>query len=251
MPAAPFSAPAPVLDQLSSIAARTTPALVPPAGLLAVFAQVTDPRKRRGTRHQLPILLTLATCAVLAGARSFTAVGEWAANASETVCTALGIARVPDESTFRRVFARLDADMLDVALGAWAAAATTPAQGERRRIAVDGKTLRGSRHGYTPGRHLLAAGPVPPGRAGPARRRREEQRDPRTESPAQPGRAGRRDGHRRCASRRRDNASNVTVTPVSAIGRSRVRNTLVSLVFASTSTWPTASPAPWVTAENR
>ncbi|WP_250286539.1 MULTISPECIES: ISAs1 family transposase [unclassified Frankia] len=130
---------------------------MPPAALLAVFAQVTDPRKRRGTRHQLPILLTLATCAVLAGARSFTAVSEWAANASETVCTALGIARVPDEWTFRRVFARLDADMLDVTLGAWAAAATTPPQGERRRIAVDGKTLQGSRHGDTPGRHLLAA----------------------------------------------------------------------------------------------
>ncbi|MCM3885210.1 ISAs1 family transposase [Frankia sp. R82] len=130
---------------------------VSPAGLLAVFAQVADPRKRRGTRHRLPVVLTLATCAVLAGARSFTAIAEWAADAGETVRDRLGIVRVPDASTFRRVLARLDADALDTALGAWAAAATTPTKGRRRRIAVDGKTLRGSRHGDRPGRHLLAA----------------------------------------------------------------------------------------------
>ncbi|MEX5707574.1 ISAs1 family transposase [Parafrankia sp. FMc6] len=125
--------------------------------MLAVFAQVTDPRKRRGRRHRLPVLLTLATCAVLAGARSFTAIAEWAADAGETVWSALGIARVPDASTFRRVFAALDADALDTVLGAWAAAVTSPEAGTRRRVAVDGKTLRGSRTGEVAGRHLLAA----------------------------------------------------------------------------------------------
>ncbi|ONH21894.1 ISAs1 family transposase [Pseudofrankia asymbiotica] len=122
-----------------------------------MFERVADPRKRRGRRHRLPVLLTLATCAVLAGARSFAAVAEWAADAGEAVAGRLGIVRVPDESTFRRVFAQLDADALDAALGAWAAAVTTPGEGERRRIAVDGKTLRGSRAGDTAGRHLLAA----------------------------------------------------------------------------------------------
>ncbi|MCK9921351.1 ISAs1 family transposase [Frankia sp. AgPm24] len=139
------------------MAAAAAPPQRSPTGLLALFAQVSDPRKRRGTRHRLPVLLTLATCAVLAGARSFTAVAEWAADAGQAVWSALGIVRVPDESTFRRVFALLDADALDTILGARAAAATTPAEGTRRRIAVDGKTLRGSRDGDTPGRHLLAA----------------------------------------------------------------------------------------------
>ncbi|WP_230202923.1 ISAs1 family transposase [Parafrankia discariae] len=122
-----------------------------------VFAQVTDPRKRRGRRHRLPVLLTLATCAGLAGARSFTAIAEWAADAGETVWSALGIVRVPDASTFRRVFTLLDADALDTALGAWVAAATSPGTRTRRRVAVDGKTLRGSRTGEVTGRHLLAA----------------------------------------------------------------------------------------------
>ncbi|WP_374216245.1 ISAs1 family transposase [Frankia sp. R82] len=127
------------------------------SGLLAVFGQIPDPRKPRGRRHSLAVVLTLATCAVLAGARSFTAIGEWATDAGQTVTGLLGVVRVPDESTFRRVFAALDADALDTALGAWAAAATSPDTGTRRRVAVDGKSLRGSRTGDSPGRHLLAA----------------------------------------------------------------------------------------------
>ncbi|MDT3445604.1 MULTISPECIES: transposase family protein [unclassified Pseudofrankia] len=125
--------------------------------LLAVSEQVVDPRKRRGRRHRLPVVLTLATCAVLVGARSFTAIAEWAADAGEAVAGRLGIVRVPDVSTFRRVFALLDADALDAALGAWVAGRTEPGKGQRRRVAGDGKTLRGSRAGDTAGRHLLAA----------------------------------------------------------------------------------------------
>ncbi|MCK9905155.1 ISAs1 family transposase [Frankia sp. Cpl3] len=65
--------------------------------------------------------------------------------------------RAPDASTFRRVFAALDADALDTALGTWATTATSPDPGIRRRVAVDGKTLRGSRTGEVSGRRLLAA----------------------------------------------------------------------------------------------
>ena len=42
--------------------------------LLPVLAAVPDPRARRGVRHRLAGILGLALCAVLAGARSFTAI---------------------------------------------------------------------------------------------------------------------------------------------------------------------------------
>lgn len=38
---------------------------------------------RRGVRYRLAVILGLALCAVVAGARSFTAVAEWAADADE------------------------------------------------------------------------------------------------------------------------------------------------------------------------
>jgi DDE_Tnp_1-associated len=37
---------------------------------------MADPRRRRGVRHRLVVILGLAVCAVLAGARSFTAIAE-------------------------------------------------------------------------------------------------------------------------------------------------------------------------------
>ena len=45
--------------------------------LVAVLAQVPDPRTRRGRRHPLPGLLVVAVCSVLGGARSFAAIAQW------------------------------------------------------------------------------------------------------------------------------------------------------------------------------
>jgi predicted transposase YbfD/YdcC len=129
-----------------------------PPGLLAALAAVADPRHRRGVRHRLAVVLGLAVCAVLAGARSFTAIAEWAADADRQTLAGLGVTgAVPSESTFRRTLQRLDADAFDELTGQWAAQRTAPGPGGRRVIAVDGKTLRGSGDCQQPGRHLLAA----------------------------------------------------------------------------------------------
>jgi len=109
-------------------------------------------------RYRLAVVLGLAVCAVLAGARSFTAIAEWAADADRETLARLGVTgAVPSESTFRRTLQRLDADAFDELTGQWAAQRTAPGAQRRRVIAVDGKTLRGSGDGQRPGRHLLAA----------------------------------------------------------------------------------------------
>jgi hypothetical protein len=127
-------------------------------GLLGVLAQVADPRHRRGVRHRLAGILGLALCAVVAGARSFTAIAEWAADADGQTLRVLGVTgAVPSESTFRRTLQRLDADGFDDLAGTWAQQAAMPGPKERRVIAVDGKALRGPASGGEPGDHLLAA----------------------------------------------------------------------------------------------
>jgi predicted transposase YbfD/YdcC len=126
--------------------------------LLTALAKVPDPRKRRGVRHSITTSLALAVCAVLAGCRSFTAIGEWVANASEQVLAALEVGGcAPCESTIRRVLGRLDGDELDCAIGGWATARTEPSAGTRRALAIDGKTVRGSGSSGQNARHLLAA----------------------------------------------------------------------------------------------
>jgi len=128
------------------------------AGLIEVLAGVPDPRRRRGVRHPLAVVLALGLCAVVAGARSYAAIGQWAGNLSGEQVTRLGLSRAstPDASTFRRVFTRLDAGVLDAAVGGFMWTRTRVVAG-RRVVAVDGKTVRGARTATTTAPHLVAA----------------------------------------------------------------------------------------------
>ena len=125
--------------------------------LLDLLAQVPDPRKRRGRRHQLAGLLAVGIAAVIAGSRSFAAIGQWAANAGPEVLARLGAVRGPaEESTFRRGFALVSPDVLDRVLGAWLHTRAVQAGG-RLVIAVDGKTVRGAKDVAGKAPHLVAA----------------------------------------------------------------------------------------------
>jgi predicted transposase YbfD/YdcC len=125
--------------------------------LLDLLSQVPDPRKRRGRRHGLPGLLAVGVAAVIAGSRSFAAIGQWASDAGPDVLAALGAGRGPaEESTFRRAFALLSADVLDQVLGAWVWTRAARAGG-RLVIAVDGKAVRGARGKGGVAPHLVAA----------------------------------------------------------------------------------------------
>jgi DDE_Tnp_1-associated len=105
MPAAPSS---PIDPAICHLLAAAPDLEQDRAGVLAVLTGVGDPRARRGVRHRLVAILALAVCAVLAGARSFTAIAEWAKDADEATRAELGITgAVPCESTIRRTLQRL------------------------------------------------------------------------------------------------------------------------------------------------
>jgi hypothetical protein len=95
------------------------------ADLRKHLAVVPDPRKRRGVGHTVGSILTIAAAAVAAESRSFTAIGEWAADASQKVLARLGARRdqhgvyqAPNEATVRRVLQAVDPDALDTAVSA-------------------------------------------------------------------------------------------------------------------------------------
>jgi predicted transposase YbfD/YdcC len=100
---------------------------------------------------------------VSATAWSFVAIAERVADLPIEAATVLGTGRrAPSESTFRRLLGAVDADRFDAVISRFVqrcCAGMTP-PGRRRVLAIDGKTLRGSRHhtseGEVAGRHLFA-----------------------------------------------------------------------------------------------
>jgi DDE_Tnp_1-associated len=142
MPALP-----PSLISLGCVAPPGTSTPASAAGLLEVLAELTDPRVRRGIRHRLVTVVAAAVCAVVAGCRSYTAIGEWGADLPVEAAARLGMnaGRRPSESMIRRLLQVLDAEHLAALAGRWLAERLPePIVDQRRAIAVDGKTLRGS-----------------------------------------------------------------------------------------------------------
>lgn len=156
---------------ISVLSAALTPADAPlrsvtdseRTGLQHALAAVVDPRSPRGARYPLVGLLTVAVCAVLAGASSFTAIADWLHDLDDLARARLGfLGRVPAATTIWRLLIRLDADQLATVLAGWLRTRTRPpATPHPRRyrivIAVDGKTLRGARRPDGSQVHLLSA----------------------------------------------------------------------------------------------
>ncbi len=135
--------------------------------LLAVLAEVSDPRSRRGRVHPLPAILALVVLAMLRGCKGPVAIAQFGRDYGTPLAHALGFKRgkTPAASCLSRLLCRLDAVAFEAALGRWIQSRTpapaSPPDGEtapeKEPLSIDGKTLRGSRDGAVPGQHLVAA----------------------------------------------------------------------------------------------
>jgi predicted transposase YbfD/YdcC len=122
-------------------------------GLVAVLAQVPDPRKPRGRRYLLVFVLAVAAACTLAGARTFREIGDQAADLPQNVLRDLGGKRhplrrkilAPSETRIRTLLHLIDTEILDEILGGWLRdlADAGKLDGLLTAIAIDGKWLRG------------------------------------------------------------------------------------------------------------
>jgi hypothetical protein len=102
------------------------------AGLLQALSRVPDPRSPRGGRYPLAGLLTVAVCAVMAGASSFTAIADWLHDLDDIARARLSFVRgVPATTTMWRLLI-LDADLLATILAGWLQTRTRPPAASRR-----------------------------------------------------------------------------------------------------------------------
>jgi hypothetical protein len=126
--------------------------------LVEALALVPDPRKLRGRRHPLVAVLSLTVVAVLAGMKSLEAIAQFGRDHGPTLAHALGFRRgkTPVKSMLSELFRALDVEAFERAVQVWLRGRQAE-EASWRTIAVDGKTLKGSRDGAAPAVHLLSA----------------------------------------------------------------------------------------------
>jgi predicted transposase YbfD/YdcC len=119
----------------------------PDATLADAFATVPDPRCRQGRRFTVAAMLTLALAAMLANHLSPLAIAQWGKEQDEPTRRAMGFTKgvTPHQSTFQRLFRRLDPAVLSTALSTHCVEVHAPPPPVRgaQGIALDGKAQRG------------------------------------------------------------------------------------------------------------
>lgn len=115
-----------------------------------VLAEVPDPRQAQGRRYPLGAILSLSCAANLCGYRSYSAIAEWGRNYGGDLLCALGFVhgQSPCAATLYHVFRKLNVAAFEQTIGHWfgeVLESWEEAHPGRRAVAIDGKTLRGSK----------------------------------------------------------------------------------------------------------
>jgi predicted transposase YbfD/YdcC len=107
------------------------------------FTRLRDPRRRHRKLHLLMDIITIALCAVIAGANDWQEVVTFAQHRQVWLRTFLALPHgIPSHDTFERVFDRLDPQAFGACFQQWVEALAQTLGLDH--IAIDGKTLRHS-----------------------------------------------------------------------------------------------------------
>lgn len=111
---------------------------------LEVFRDLPDPRSNRNQRYKLFDILAISICAVLSGANDWVNIASFARKKERWLHTFLELPNgLPSHDTFDRVFRLIDPDEFERRFIEWTRLVANLLP--REVVAIDGKTLRGSR----------------------------------------------------------------------------------------------------------
>ncbi len=110
---------------------------------VASFANLPDPRMHRTRKHKLLDIVTIAVCAIVGGADTFTEIAEYGRAKEQWLRGFLALPNgIPSHDTFGRVFALLEPERFETCFLEWVLQGLGPVS--NHQIALDGKTLRRS-----------------------------------------------------------------------------------------------------------
>ncbi len=124
---------------------------------LDVFGQLDDPRIERKKLHPMPEILLLTLCAVICGAESWDDIETFGESKVEFLRRYLPYEHgIPSDDTLRRFFRAIDPKQFQRLFVEWIRTWLNPEVADKI-VAIDGKTLRGSRDGEQLPIHLVSA----------------------------------------------------------------------------------------------
>jgi predicted transposase YbfD/YdcC len=126
--------------------------------LYAEFRQVRDPRKARGKRYELEVILTLLVLAKVCGEDKPSGIAEWAKHRMKWLCEVLKLAwkRMPHRSSYERIMEQVVSwEELEQLVSRMLSGKRY--FGKQVLVAIDGKVLRGTLNEKQEGVYLLAA----------------------------------------------------------------------------------------------
>lgn len=126
--------------------------------LLAVLAEIPDPRERQGRRFSLVAMLAAVIAGILTGKRGYTAIAQWLKAQEPRFWHKLGFTRKPPcPNAFRDLLMALPPQALEQAVRKWVTGVLgEPQNDELRGVALDGKTLCGTLAAHERSVHLVA-----------------------------------------------------------------------------------------------
>jgi hypothetical protein len=118
------------------------------------LGEIEDTRGRKGRQYRLKSVLGIAIAAMLAGANDLRAIYRWGQRLRPEALPLFDITngKAPCHATYHYFFQSLDADAVARVLGSYAMTGAVPGH-----IAIDGKTLKGSRRLDAKAIHVLSA----------------------------------------------------------------------------------------------
>lgn len=126
-------------------------------GFLDIFGQLDDPRIERRKLHPMPEILLLTLCAVICGSESWEDIEFFGESKLEFLRRYCPYGNgIPSDDTLRRFFRAIDMKQFQELFVEWIRDWLHPAVADKI-IAIDGKTLRGSRDGEQSAIHLVSA----------------------------------------------------------------------------------------------
>jgi len=123
--------------------------------LLEHLGRIPDPRVKRTLRHELMDILVIALCAVIGGADDWVSVVQFGKAKIDWFSTFLKLPNgIASHDTFGRVFQILDSKVLEQVCIEWLQSIAGQVEGV---VAIDGKSLCGSRNGKQSPLHIVSA----------------------------------------------------------------------------------------------